>query len=59
MIERGSHHNIPEIERICPLCKSSIENEIHFQPNGDYKSHQTDFENKTVAICKHFFNWKK
>lgn len=48
MIERGRHHNIHEIERICPLCKKkSIENVLHFLLNCDlYKSFQTDFEMK-------------
>ena len=28
MIEEGRHHNVPIENRICPLCKSDIENEF-------------------------------
>ena len=30
MIEEGRHHNVPIENRICPLCKTDIENEFHF-----------------------------
>ena len=30
MIELGRHRNIPVIQRLCPICKSDIEDEFHF-----------------------------
>ena len=30
MIEEGRHHNVSIENRICPLCKTDIENEFHF-----------------------------
>ena len=30
MIELGRHNKIPREKRVCPLCKSGIEDEVHF-----------------------------
>ena len=57
MIERGRHLNISKKDRLCPICKSNIEDEYHFLFNcSSYQTQRDSFENKMI---NHYKLYKK
>ena len=56
-LETGRYENIAENQRICPLCRSAIENEIHvlFHCNA-YQSIRDVLTSKACGINANFVN---
>ena len=54
-IETGRFRNLSIEERICPLCKTSVEDEIHFVFYCNaLKNQRIDFLNDILLICNDF-----
>ena len=49
-IEKGRHKNIPVENRICPVCRSNVETEIHFlQDCGEYNDPRTRYFGDNIS----------
>lgn len=56
-LETGRYENIPEEQRLCPICELAVENEVHVLFHCPlYQSLRNDIVNKAIEIDASFNN---